>query len=264
MDKVKQKLLEDFKRSNSERKEKLAKKYGFNTSAEYLAYLNNGPEVSEHDIQEVEVKPTIHNVVLLDATGSMQGSKYNNSIKGIQTELDWLKTQNDVNYTETIVEFIQEGYPGSVKTNKICFIKDPNKVDLNFVGANGNNTPLYAAINDIIELVIPKVKDSDKVLLKIYTDGDNNRLRQYLGYCKQLIKDVQSKNFTVTFVGTKADLGRIIKDLDLDKSNCLEIENTGEGFEKAFEQSFISTQTYAKKVLAKEDVSVGFYKSIVK
>lgn len=266
MDKVKEKLLEDFKRSNKTRKLTLAKRYGFGSPEEYLAYLNQSAVFPEPNIQKVVIKPTIHNVVLLDATGSMRGNKYDNAQLGINKELEWLKAQTDVNYTETIIEFIEaKEYNGSaVKTNPIAILKSPEDVQLKFYGAHGSDTPLYKSVLDIIEEVSSQIKDTDKVLLKVYTDGGNNSLSSFQTKCKNKIKEVQGKNFTVTFVGTKSDLASIQKNLELEASNCLEIENTGKGFETAFETSFISTQTYAKKVIAGEDVSIGFYKSIVK
>jgi len=265
MDIVKQKLLEDFKKSNKERKEKLAKKYGFNNSQEYLAYLEKGESFPKPNIQKVnpKEKPTIHNVVLLDATGSMVGSKYDNAKIGITKELDWLITQTDVNYTATVQEFIHQDYSQDVKTKTHGLLVPPKNLALHFNGANGNNTPLYKAVLDIISQIKCKTDSSEKVLLKVYTDGDNNRLDHFQSSCKDKIKEVQSQNFTVTFVGTKSDLRRIINDLGLEESNCLEIENSGAGFAEAFNASFIATQTYSQKVLKGEDVTTGFYKKLI-
>jgi len=260
MDKVKEILLEDFKKSNKERKLRLANKYGFGTSAEYLAYLTG---------KEAVVTPkdvVIHNVTLLDATGSMSGAKYNNSIKGIEEELKWLVSQTDVKYTSTIREFIQSDYnKDSVKTNEVCFMEVPNNRKLNFKGANGGNTPLYKAVLDLIEDVEKHVSSSeDKVLIKIYTDGQNNSLPQFLESCATKIKEVQKKGFTVTFVGTRRDLNGIIRALGVDESNCLEVDDTGKGFEQAFEASRGATMCYTASVMKGEDVSLGFYKKIVK
>jgi len=259
MDKIKEKLLEDFKRANKKRKITLANRYGFSTPEEYLDSLES------KEVVKPLTKPTIHNVILLDATGSMSsGGKYNVSMKGIKKELEWLKTQEEANYTETIEEFIEESRIGEIRTHKICKLLSPSKIDLNFVGPIGDNTPLYKAVLDIIESISTTVPSNEKVLLKVYTDGGNNRLDNYKRTCADKIRQVQKENFTVTFVGTKLDLSIIINDLNLESSNCLEIENTGAGFEKAFERSMQATQSYTKAVVKGEDVSVGFYKKIVK
>jgi hypothetical protein len=55
MDKVKEKLLDDFKRANKVRKEKLAVKYGFGCASDYLMYLT-GITVEESSIRSKECK----------------------------------------------------------------------------------------------------------------------------------------------------------------------------------------------------------------
>jgi len=257
MGKIEEKLLEEFKKSTKERREKLAKKFGFSCSEDYRAHLE-GKEISQ--VEEVKMKPTIHNVVLLDATGSMSGGKYTNSCNGILTEQDWLHKQKDVNYTQTVWEFIQ-----SKKRNKIATVRpinSDNQILYSFSDSIGGNTPLWLAVIEIVNEIDLQVGPTDKVLLKVYTDGCNNSYYEYLGECKQLIKEVQSKNWTVTFVGTKQDLRSIMHSLDLEESNCLAIDNTGEGFKEAFNRSLTATETYAKNVVAGKDVSKGFYKNI--
>lgn len=258
MDKVKEILLEDFKRSNKVRKTKLAQKYGFSTAEEFLTYLT-GVEVATPNKDIV-----IHNVTLLDATGSMAGGKYNNSVKGIEAEIKWIETQKDVKYTSTIREFIQSDSGNEIKTNELCFLSPTTAIKSNFCGANGYNTPLYKAVLDLIEDIEKAINPQDKVLIKVYTDGQNNRLHQYQTTCAKKIKEVQAKGFTVTFVGTRRDLNGIIKDLGIDESNCLEVDDSGEGFKQAFEASRGATMVYTASVKAGEDVSRGFYKKIIK
>jgi len=260
-----QKEYQDLQRSNQERKLKLAVRNGFANVEDYRNYLKKGTIVKEivKKVKKSKIKPTIHNVVLLDATYSMSGPKYDNSIKGILKELEWIKTQTEVNYTVTVEEFIEEDkYDKEIKKKTHTLLNNPNSKNLHFYGARGNNTPLYKAVLDIIEKVQPGISDSDKVLLKVYTDGDNNRLEHYKSICANKIKEVQSKNFTVTFVGTNYDLRRIIDDLKLEESNCLAIDNTGEGFKEAFNKSLNSTQVYTQSVLDGKDVSKGFYKKL--
>lgn len=267
MGKIEEKLLEDFKKANATRKLKLANKFGFSTAQEYEEHLTGNSIAIKVNKPKKAIKskktviPTIHNVILLDATGSMAGGKYSNSMKGIEKELDWIKQQTNVNYTYTLREFIESGSKG-VRTNEHCFISKPSEVKLNFHGAVGGNTPLYKATLDIISDIQSKVLHTDKILLKVYTDGENNSLGNFKSNCRDLISKVQSENVTVTFVGTKADLKRIITDLNLEESNCLEIENTGEGFEQAMTRSLGATQSYASNVVAGKDVSKGFYKKI--
>lgn len=263
MDKVKEKLLEDFKRANKDRKIKLANKFGFSTVEEYLNYLTGVTGIVEETFKEEKVKPVIHNVVLLDATGSMSGGKYNVSKRGIEKELEWLKEQTEVIYTETVIEFIERiCNNGNIKRNIHSLLEQPSKVHLNFYEAKGGDTPLYQAVYELIDEVKSEIKPTDKVLLKVYTDGQDNSSGLYREKCVRKIAEVQKENFTVTFAGTKQDLKDIIRSLNLEESNCLEIENTEEGFNYAFNMSMGSTRCYTASVLKGEDVSKGFYKKM--
>jgi len=69
MDKVKETLLADFKRSNKVRKLKLAQKYGFDTSDEYLNYLNGKIEAP---VSKPESNTPTDIVIAFDTTGSMR------------------------------------------------------------------------------------------------------------------------------------------------------------------------------------------------
>jgi hypothetical protein len=247
MDKIKEKLLRDFKKASKDRKEKLAIKFGFKTSSDYLAYLEGlyeeGKEISKTPV-------VIHNVTLLDATGSMRGSKYNNSKKGILKELSEFVSTEDYAVNHRVFEFIDS--KKGIKEYKEGF----------FYGAAGHDTPLWWATMQIIDKFkdIPK---EEKILIKVYTDGANNAMNFHRENCSNLIKKVQSENFTVTFVGTKRDLNDIVRALDLDSTNTLEISDDGEGFEKAFELALEATARYASKAAKGEDVSTGFYLEIV-
>lgn len=263
MNKLEEKLLFDFKKSNKNRRLTIAKKYGFNTPEDYVDYLmgkqNTNPFTSAPEPKEI---PTIHNVTILDATVSMSGNKYNNSCKGILKELDWIKEQKGINYTNTVIEFLEESY-GRIRYSKTPYLCSPGTMQLSFYGAKGGNTPLYAVVVDILEELVNLVKPTDKVLVKIYTDGENNRLESERIPCSDLIKQLQSQGFTITFVATKGDLRNLVHNLDLEPSNCLEVENSGEGFKQAFERSLGATVTYTASVIAGEDVSKGFYKKLI-
>jgi len=257
-------LLKDLKRANSKRKLVLAKKYGFNTIKDYEKDLisNIGATVAIKP-KKATKKPrlVIHNVTLLDATGSMRGwggdSKYTKSKEGINKEIAEFVSQKDYKVLHSIFEFIDlsRGIVNSVDRKE-------NPKDVKFFGAQGSDTPLWKSIIEVIDTVKLRISSRDKVLIKIYTDGGNNTAGSYLSKCKDLIQQVQKDNFTVTFVGTCGDLKGIVRDLKLDESNTLEIDNTSKGFEQAFRSSLGATQTYATDAAAGKDVSRGFYKKL--
>ena len=130
--------------------------------------------------------------------------------------------------------------------------------DVRFSGAIGGDTPLYYAVYDIISNLV--VNKEDKVLVKVYTDGQNNTKYEYQAKAAELIKKVQKENFTVTFVATPEDLKKIMSDINIDESNTLATANTPDGFMESMKMSRGATMSYFASAEKGEDVLVGFYK----
>lgn len=262
MKKQKEITLLEFKRSNKVRREYLANKAGM-TVEEYrnmleLKHLQHKVELSK-ELFEIAMeehiekeKPTIHNVIILDGSGSMDGTKFYNSLRGIDKELQHMVSDTSVNWTSTIHKF--SGYNHIVSEPHFMNKQFTNNVNL---GEANGGTPLYKTIIDVINRVDNNIRTNDKVLVKIYTDGEDTR--GGLQQCRDFIKSLDKNIYTITFVGTQHDVKNIIKNLDLEESNTLVISNDGVGFEKAFQTSLQATKTYTDKVVKGEDVSTGFY-----
>lgn len=252
MDKIKQKILADYKKANKAAKEKMLKKYEFSSETEFLNYLTgSGEKQTSQPVKKVRV----HNIHILDASGSMTTwNKYDVSTQGILKEIETLKNDNTVDWTYGLVEFIQSN---NIRTHQLLG-ELPKTIYFN--GATGADTPLYKTVYDTINKVKLLMQPDDKVLIKVYTDGGNNTAYEYKLMCADLIKEVQSTNFTIAFAATKEDLKTIKRDIGIEDSNCLEISNDGKGFETAFIASNTATLNYAAKASRGEDVLKGFYK----
>jgi len=251
------KQLEQFKKANQAYKLKLAQKAGFKTAQDYLNSLNGvikPPVVTNRS--KPKVKPTIHVVDILDASGSMQGGKYTNSCAGIRSSLEDLRGNKDVNYTYTLVEFVQK--------NKVItpnFLSEVPKT-VSFNGADGRDTPLYNTVYTTLNRMNSAVGKDSKVLIKVYTDGGDNGFPGFEKLCANLINKLEKENFTITFVATKADMPKIKADLSLEETNTLAVDNTSQGFARAFTESRGATMMYTASVVKGKDVSKGFYKKV--
>jgi Mg-chelatase subunit ChlD len=253
MSKTREEQLKDFKKSNKERKQKLAEKYGFLTADSYKAHLETKIKVKK-TTKKVENKGIFYVIDILDASGSMSGGKYNNSVSGIKEGIKDLTTRKDVKYS--LVEFVQ-----SNKLNKAVINQNPSEISLNlipFSGSVGANTPLYYTVYEVISNLL--VSKEDKVLIKVYTDGQNNAMTDYQSKAANLIKKVQKENFTVTFVATPSDLQQIMRDINIDESNTFATADTAEGFANSMKMSRGATMSYFASADKGEDVLVGFYK----
>lgn len=266
-----QTLLDNFKRANKVRKEKLAKEAGHPTADAYKSFLEKKagvtPKVATPKKTASPKKvtktptpvpneiPTIHNVYVLDASSSMEGNKFDNALKGINTEIEQLKQDKSINYTQTVVRF---SYP-----NEIRFVELMRPIQA--VGRINDKAYGNTALNDAIGQTITKLRNSvkvgEKVLIKIFTDGEENASREYNHQTiKQLIAEVEPLGFTITFVGTDRDVKEVVRNLNIRATNTLVHNNTAKGVQDAFLSSANATRGYAQKVLAKEDVLEGFYK----
>lgn len=278
--KTNEEMLKTIKQYNKTTREIKAKKEGFATSIIMISYLQGfissglgketyfpltGKVVQDNTPQSPgpgktkkasKVIPVIHVIDILDASGSMAGSKYNAAVKGINMGVTLLKKDTaEVSYTYTLCDF----------SSDVIFrhITQPLSKVGNFRGNTRGATALYDAIGDSINAIRHILKGDYKVLVNIYTDGQENSSRRFNAkQISSLIEDLSKVGWTFTFIGQQDDVDYAQKNLKFDKSNTLVHDNTGAGLEKAFVTNSVARSAYSSKVSAGEDVSKGFYKDI--
>ncbi len=205
--------------------------------------------------------PDVHNVNILDGSGSMNGSKYDNACEGIKLDFETCKNEGFKSFT--FVEFNNDS-PIEITTH--CFMEPFNNVELKFNGASGG-TPLYYTVYTTLERLLKEVPKTDKVLVKIFTDGQDTMFgrgqKSKPKELRPLIATCESRGFTITFIGTKKDTDFIVNNLGLDISNTLVHDNTGEGVKTSFQTQAFATTQYRKSLEEGEDVSRGFYSKVL-
>lgn len=212
---------------------------------------------------------TVHDVHILDSSGSMMGGKYSAAIEGINADIiaskEASKANPNLTSTMTIVEF-----DNRIKTH--IFMQPIESVQPMKYKIMGNTTALFQAIGETIQTLIRNKNVEDKVLMKIFTDGGENSSTGIYsanigGGCKalsDLIKEAEAKhNFTITFVGTKDDTRTMIDKLGVDVSNTLVHENTASSVKMSMDKTVASRSAYLMSAFAGEDVSKGFYSKTV-
>jgi len=251
-------LLTKLKNAAKARKESMAIENGFSTVAEFKSYLEtqikNLTVSSESKELKTKVKPTIHVIDIIDCSTSMSGSKHKEALIGINEGIKSLKQDTNANFTYTICNF------GDRKDIQIIGLKSQlpaNEISFKVRGC----TALYKSICEVFKEF---AGTREKVLMNIYTDGeDNDSTEEERTEAAQLIKKLNKKNFTITFIGTRHDTAAVQRLLNIDASNTLSYDGTGEGLKKSLQVNNISRSTYSAKVAAGEDVRTGFYKTIV-
>ena len=205
--------------------------------------------------------PDVHNVSILDGSGSMKGSKYDNACEGIKLDFETCKNEGFKSFT--FVEFNDDS-PIEITTH--CFMESFDNVKLKFNGAH-SGTPLYYTVYTTLERLLKEVPKTDKVLVKIFTDGQDTMhgrgQKSKPEELKALIATCESRGFTITFIGTKDDTAYIVRHLNIDVSNTLVHDNTGEGVKMSFQTQATATTQYRKSLEEGEDVSRGFYSKVL-
>lgn len=263
-----EKLLEDFKRANKVAKQKLAVKFGFKTVDEYEKYLlsqiNVDRALSELDTPvkkkrtKVVERVTVHNVHILDASGSMRGGKMKSALTGINQEMVDMMKDNSTEVTQTIIHFSD---PFDIQT--FCW-----KLPLGEVGhfstvARGS-TALLETVGNTLTKLLTEANGKDKVLVKIFTDGQENATSMGSPWknpkaVSDLIKQCEDKGFTITFVGTEQDIAFVVRLLSIDVSNTLAHDNTEKGVLETYTKSMGATAVYRSAASRGEDVKYNFF-----
>jgi len=223
---------------------------------------------------------TVHIVHILDASSSMAyGGKYINALVGVNEDIEiQAKTPQDgVTTTMTVIEFSSDN-PKGLTTRHYFMSPVVACSAIRGRGAHGN-TPLFQTVGETIEEIVKAKHLSDKVLLKIFTDGEENSskgLYQRDGgvwgppkseALTKLIKQVEDHhNFTVTFMSTKEEL-RTMEAMGFMPDNMLAHDNTASGIKMSYDRSNLATTRYRKALSdgeSQKQLKAGFFKRLDK
>lgn len=207
-------------------------------------------------------KQVIHNVHILDGSGSMQGGKYNNALEGINAEQLRLQEDDSTRYTQTVVEF-SSNYNNQTVMTEHSFMR-PIKTcqPVKGKGADGG-TPLYETVGVMLEKILLGMEPGDKVLVKIFTDGEENSSKgKYKdgAKLKELVAECETKGFTVAFVGTEKDVYNVVRNVGIPMSNTYMHMNTPESISMSYTAMADSTMLYSKRSASGQSVTKGFFK----
>jgi uncharacterized protein YegL len=221
-------------------------------------------DVAEPVVQVTALKSRIHNVFIIDASGSMSGAKYENAILGVNELLNNITQDTDTDNTVMIVEF-----EGKNVVRRLD-MGSPYSNEYTPMGTGGM-TPLNQAIGETLEYVTLRRKTdfdvNDKVLVNIFTDGDeNSSMGKYAKphVVSEFIKKLEDEGFTITFIGTQSEVNYAINTLSMDASNTLVHTNTASSIKKSFDTTVMARSIYSKSVSKGEDVKANFYTKTMK
>jgi len=86
--KTKSELLKAYMKANKDRREIIANRAGFNSGDEYKSHLKAQIEKeTTENIEVVSENVVVHNVHILDASYSMEGSRMRSALQSIKSEI---------------------------------------------------------------------------------------------------------------------------------------------------------------------------------
>jgi len=158
----------------------------------------------------------IHNLIILDASGSMSSIEtqaINGFNETVQTIRDAQEKHPEQQHTVTLVVFnssetktVYDGVPaGEVKE----MTADDYHPDC--------CTPLYDAMGFSINTLRKKVEKGDTVLVTVITDGEENSSREYnQKSIKALVDELKAKGWVFTYMGANQDVEKVAVSISID------------------------------------------------
>ena len=208
----------------------------------------------------METKHQVHNLIILDESGSMESIKktiiqgFNEivqTVKGIEKEFP------EQEHFISLVTFNGFG-------NKILHFVDPasklEQIDEKRYQPNAS-TPLYDAMGFSfakLRHVVENVTDYN-VLVTILTDGEENASKEYTGIAiKKLIEELKLNRWTFTYIGADHDVEKFAASISI--TNTIHFQKNEANMKAMFARESNSRANYSQKIREKKDTSDDFYK----
>lgn len=208
----------------------------------------------------METKHQVHNLIILDESGSM-GSIKKTIIQGFNEIVQTVKGI-ELNFPE------QEHFISLVAFNglgqKVLHFTEPvNKLEQidEEKYQPAASTPLYDAMGFSFTMLrkVLEFKPDHNVLVTILTDGEENASKEYSGRdIKKMIEELKLNRWTFTYIGTDHDVEKFAASISI--TNTLVFHKNEKDMKAMFVKEQSSRQAYSEKIRHKRDTNEDFYK----
>jgi hypothetical protein len=207
----------------------------------------------------MENKHQVHNLIILDESGSMESIK-ENILQGLNEIIQTIKgIENQFPDQEHFISFITFNGLGK----KVLHFMEPVS-KLNVLNAASYNpdasTPLFDAMGTYILKLKNKLEKVEKynVLVSILTDGEENASVEYSGLAiRALVEELKEKTWTFTYMGTEHDVERMATSISI--TNTIKFSKQRESMDAMFEKEKFARRMYSDKIRKNESVKDNFY-----
>lgn len=230
-----------------------------NEQQENAAAQTVNPENVANSNEETMRVKRVHNLIILDESGSMS-SIYEPALTGVNETLQSIRSANEKNdqeYLVTLVTFDSEHY-------NAIYEDVPAEKALNITKEQYQPcacTPLYDAMGKAITRLRSKVNPEDVVLVTIITDGYENASREYSGAAiKALVEEMRNHKWVFTYIGANQDVDKVADKLSI--KNRMAFQATDEGTREMFASESHSREVFYSKLASCsrfEDIEKNYF-----
>ena len=199
-------------------------------------------------------KKRIYNLVILDASGSMQCIKQQ-AINGFNETVQTIKAaQEKFENQEHLVSLVV--FSSSETTTIYDQVAAVEVKELNDESYRPNcGTPLFDAIGIATAHLRKSVKIDDNVLVTIITDGEENSSREYNGKAiKSLIEELKSKGWVFTYIGANQDVEQVAATMGI--NNTMAFQSDAHGTHMMFARERSSRMAWCTRVADGESIEI--------
>lgn len=173
------------------------------------------------------MKTRIHNLIILDESGSMESIKraaINGMNETVQSIRDAQKKHDDQEHIVSLVSFNSSEIKGIYDCVPVAEVKE--LTDKEYVP--DCCTPLYDAMGLSLNHLRAKVNDEDKVLVTIITDGEENSSSEYNSAAiKALVDSLKEKGWVFAYIGANQDVLKVTQTISI--TNVMNFSSTDFG-----------------------------------
>ena len=207
----------------------------------------------------METKHQVHNLIILDESGSMESIK-KTIVQGfneiVQTVKGIAKEYPEQEHFISLVTFNGIG-------NKILHYIDPvEKLELidDSRYKPDASTPLYDAMGFSfakLKQVLENIKEYN-VLVTILTDGEENASKEYTGLTiKKLIEELKLNRWTFTYIGADHDVEKFAMSISI--TNTMIFQKNEADMKDMFSKEKSARERYSEKIRRNEQTNTNFY-----
>ncbi len=207
----------------------------------------------------MEKKHQVHNLIILDESGSMESIKssiitgFNELVQTIQGIEKQFPDQEHFITFQTFNGLRQKMHHFMEPVSKLNQIDEKKYLP-------DASTPLFDAMGFSINKLKNALQNQTdyNVLVTIMTDGEENASREFSGNdIKKIIEGLKQNRWTFTYIGTEHDVKKIASTISI--NNTLQFEKNETDIKIMFSKDRKSREIYSEKILKKEDTSGGYF-----